>query len=48
MRFNGKFGTTVFSKETNNNLYLHWKSLALMTWKNSTLRTIIRKVYTVC
>ena len=33
MRCNGKLETTVFRKETNNDIYLHWRSFAPMTWK---------------
>ena len=48
MRWNGKLETTVFDKETNNDIYLHWQSVAPMTWKKGTLRTLIRRAYTVC
>ena len=47
VRRNGKLGTTVFRKETNNNIYLHWRSFAPVTWKKGTLRTLIRRAYTV-
>ena len=34
MRRNGKLETTVFPKETNNNdIYLHWRYFAPITWK---------------
>ena len=48
MRCNGKLETTAFRKETNNDIYLHWRFFAPMTWKKSTLRTLIRQTYTVC
>ena len=48
MRWNGKLETTVFGKETNNDIYLHWQYVAPMTWKKGTLRTLIRRAYTVC
>ena len=48
MRCNGKLENTVFRKETNNDTYLHWRSFAPMTWKKGTLRTLIRRAYTVC
>ena len=48
MRCNGELETTVFRKETNNDIYLHWRSFAPMTWKKGTLRTLIRRAYTVC
>ena len=48
MRCNNKLETTVFRKETNNDIYLHWRSFAPMTWKKDILRTLIRRAYTVC
>ena len=48
MRCNGKLETTVFRKETNNDIYLHWRSFARMTWKKGTLWTLIRRAYRVC
>ena len=48
MRCNGKLETTIFCKETKNDIYLHWRSFAPMTWKKSTLRTLIRQGYAVC
>ena len=33
MRYTGKLETTVFRKETNSDIYLHWRSFASMTWK---------------
>ena len=47
MRNNGKSETTAFRKETNNNIYLHWRSFAPITWKKGTLRTLFRSTYTV-
>ena len=43
MRCNGKLDTTVFRKETNNDIYVHWGSFAPMTgkkgtWKNYTVQ----------
>ena len=34
MRSNGKTETTVFRKETNNDIYLHWRFFAPITWKS--------------
>ena len=48
MRSNRKLETTVFRKETNNDIYLHWRSFAPTTWKKGTLKTLIRRAYTVC
>lgn len=47
-RFDDKIETTVFRKETNNDIYLHWKSFAPITWKRGTLKTLIRRAYTIC
>ena len=48
MRCNGKLETTIFCKETNNDIYLHWRFFAPMTWNKDTLRALIRRTYTVC
>ena len=48
MRCNGKLETTTFRKETNSDIYLHCRPFAPMTWKKDTLRTLIRRAYTVC
>ena len=36
MRCNGKLETTIFRKEANNDICLHWRSFAPMTWKKVT------------
>ena len=43
MRCNGKLKTTVFRKETNNDIYFHLRSFAHITWKKGKLRTLIRR-----
>ena len=48
MRRNRKLETTIFRKEANNYIYLHWRSFASITWKKGTLRTLLRRAYTVC
>ena len=48
IRANEVIETTVFRKETNNDVYLHWKSFAPITWKRGTLKTLIRRAYTIC
>ena len=48
MRCNDKLETTIFCKETNSDIYLHWRSFDPMSWKKGTLRTLIRQAYTVC
>ena len=37
---NRKLETTVFDKETNNNMYFHWRSFGPTTWKKGTLKWI--------
>ena len=48
MRSNGKLETTVFGNETSNNLYLHWRLFALITWSKGTLSPLIRCDDRVC
>ena len=43
MRNNGKLETITFCKEANNNIYLHWRSFAPITWKKGTLRASVRQ-----
>ena len=49
--------TKVFRKKTNNDMYLHWKSFAPVTWKIGTLKTLIdlnrylkdlKRAYIIC
>ena len=39
---NAKLGTTIFRKETNNNICLHWRSFALFMWKKGTLEVLMK------
>ena len=48
MRSNRKLGTTLFRKETNNDIYPLWETFDPITWKKDTLRTLTRCVYTIC
>ena len=36
-----------FCKETNTDIYLHWRSFGPITWKKGTSRTLTRRAYTV-
>ena len=45
---NGKLETTVFRKETDNDIYLHWRCFAPIILKKDTLRILVRRAYTVC
>jgi len=45
---NGLVETTVYRKPTNTELYLHWESFAPITWKRGTVKTLVRRAYTIC
>ena len=38
----------VYRNPTNNNIYLNWNSFSPKSWKQGTLRTIIKRAYTIC
>ena len=40
--------TTVYRKDTHNELYLHWDKFAPVGWKRRTLRTLIKRAFLVC
>ena len=40
--------TTVYRKETNSDLYLHWHAFASISWKRGTLRSLVNRVYIIC
>ena len=40
--------TTVYQKDTHNDLYLYWDAFAPVTWKLGTLRTLVNRAYLVC
>ena len=40
--------TTVYRKDNNNNLYLHWDAFAPVGWKRGILRTLVNRAYLVC
>ena len=42
MTSNRELETTVFCKETNNHIYLHWRSFVSITWKKGAFRTLVR------
>ena len=49
MRSNEKLETAIFRKETDNDMYLYWRSFAPITLKKKdTLRTLVWRTYTVC
>ena len=40
--------TTVFRKDTYNDLFLHWDSFSRISWKRGTLKLLISRVYMIC
>ena len=48
IRNNNTLKATVYRKKTHNGVYLHSKSFAPLTWKRSTLRSIIARAYRIC
>ena len=43
-----KLNTTVYRKDTHNDLYLHWNSFTPVSWKRGTLKSLISRAYMVC
>ena len=43
IRDNEKINTTVFRKDTYNDLYLHWDSFSPISWKRGTLKSLISR-----
>ena len=43
-----KINTTVFRKDTYNDLYLHWGSFSPISWKRGTLKSLISRAYMIC
>ena len=48
IRKNKGIETTVCRKPTNNKIYLNWNSFTLKSWKQATLRTILKRAYKIC
>ena len=40
--------TTVFRKETNNDLYLYWNAFTSISWKREILRTLVNRACIIC
>ena len=43
-----KLNTTVYRKNTHNDLCLHWNSFTPISWKRETLKSLISRAYIVC
>ena len=39
---------TVYRKETNNDLYLHWYAFVSISWKRGTLKILVNRAYIIC
>ena len=48
IRKNKIIETTVYRKPTNSDIYLNWNSFSTKSWKQGTLRTIIKLAYVIC
>ena len=48
IRDNKIINTTVFRKDTYNDLYLHWDSFSPISWKRGTLKSLISRAYMIC
>ena len=44
----GRLSRDVFRKQSDNNMYLHWKSFAPDIWKIVTLKGLIRRAFKIC
>ena len=48
IRTQQKIHTTVYRKNTNTNLYIHWNSFPPNNWKWGTLKTLVSRAYKTC
>ena len=48
MRKNNTIETTVYHKQTHNDIYLHWESFAPEAWKHGTSKTFLVRAHTIC
>ena len=48
MRKNNTIETTVYHKQTHNNIYLHWVSFIPEAWKRRTLKTLLFRAHIIC
>ena len=48
IRNDSEISTTVYRKNTNTDLYLHWKAFAPTSWKRSTIKSLYARAFTVC
>ena len=48
IRIGTQLDTTVYQKDTHNDLYLYWDAFAPVSSKLETLRTLVNRAYLVC
>ena len=48
IRDHEKINTTDFRKDTHNDLYLHWESFSLISWKRKTLKSLTSRAFMIC
>ena len=48
MRNDKDITTTVYRKEINSNVYLHWDSFTPISWKRGTLKILVERAYLIC
>ena len=48
IRTQQKIDTTVYRKNTNTNLYIHWNLFPPNNWRWGTLKTLVRRAYETC
>ena len=48
MRNHNDITTTVYRKDSNSDVYLHWDSFTPITWKKGTLKTLVERAYLIC
>ena len=48
MRKNNTIETTIYRKQTQNDIYLHWESFTSEAWRRGTLKTLLFRAHTIC
>ena len=48
MRNHNDITTTVYQKDSNSDVCLHWDSFTPITWKRGTLKTLVERAYLIC
>ena len=48
MRKNNTIETTIYRKQTQNDIYLHWESFTSEAWRCGTLKTLSFRAHTIC